>query len=99
MHTLNTSCEATRLKLSSIRRSTFEQHAHEQHGEDRGRDVQCLDKKGEHAQAILEGVAVRGLMIRQTAGSSRGSRGDKEKFLSVTALSRVNPLPQVLHRS
>ncbi|MCY1421884.1 hypothetical protein D3C76_868980 [compost metagenome] len=27
----------------------LEQHAHEQHGEHRRRDVQRLDKKGEHA--------------------------------------------------
>ncbi|MNC72957.1 hypothetical protein D3C75_1240840 [compost metagenome] len=36
--------------------NAFEQDAHEQHGENRCRDVQGLDKKGEHAQAILEGL-------------------------------------------
>ncbi|MNN43129.1 hypothetical protein D3C81_1573520 [compost metagenome] len=35
--------------------NAFEQHAQEQHGEDGRRDVQRLDKKGEHALAILKG--------------------------------------------
>ncbi|MNT85307.1 hypothetical protein D3C72_2254610 [compost metagenome] len=38
----------------------LEQYAHEQHGKDRRRDVQRLDKKGEHSLAILEGLPLGG---------------------------------------